>query len=186
MHSALYAPMAETAPHPFDDDVDAELLDVMRARKPLDFYIVDAELNVILRRGDNMGIFADRLPDYIHRAARELLDSKPGDTAVVPLRRDLALRMLRVYSGAGTRYALFLEPYHARDFILAAVRRYSLTVREGTVLDLVLRGMSTSDIATRLSITEGTVHQHVKNLGAKVGVTKRNAIVATILGMVAA
>ena len=186
MHTALYAPKVESAARQFDDNFDAELLDVVRARKPLDFYIVDAELNVLLRRGNNMGDVPERLPDYIHRAARELLDTNPGDSGVVPLRRDLALRMLRVYSGAGTRYALFLEPYHARDFILAAVKRYSLTLREGTVLDLILRGTSTSDIAARLSITDGTVQQHVKNLGSKVGVTKRNAIVATILGMVAA
>jgi DNA-binding NarL/FixJ family response regulator len=133
-----------------------------------------------------MGVEAQRLPDHIYRAARELLDSGPGDSAVIPVQRDLALRMLRVYSGAGTRYALFLEPYHARDFVLAAVRRYALTRREGTVLELVMRGTSTSNIARRLDIAEGTVHQHVKNLGGKIGVTKRNAIVATILGLVAA
>ena len=186
MHATPHALAAGTAERQFADHLETELLDVVRARRPLDFYIVDADLTVHLRRGDNMGAFADRLPDYIHRAARELLDSNPGDTAVVPLRRDLALRMLRLYSGAGTRYALFLEPYHARDFIVAAVKRYELTLREGTVLDLVLRGTSTTDIAARLHITEGTVHQHVKNLGAKVGVTKRNAIVATVLGMLAA
>jgi len=163
-----------------------ELLDVARAHEPLDFYIVDAEFNVLLRHGNNMSAFPDRLPGYIDRAAREMLDADTGDGNVVPLRRDLALRMLRVYSGAGKRYALFLEPYHAHDFIVAAVKRYSLTVREGTMLDLILRGTSTSDIATRLSISDGTVQQHVKNLGAKVGVTTRNAIVATILGMVAA
>ena len=186
MHSTLYKPVDKAADSGFADALDAELLDVVRARKPLDFYIVDAELVVHLRRGENMGSQANRLPDDIYRAARELLDSEPADTAVVPVRRDLALRMLRVYSGAGKRYALFLEPYHARDFVLAAVKRYVLTLREGTVLDLILRGTSTSDIAERLTITEGTVHQHVKNLGAKIGVTKRNAIVATVLGLLAA
>jgi len=186
MHTALYKPSEKIAVRRFSDSLEPDLLDVVRARKPLDFYIVDADLTVLLRRGDNMGASADRLPDDVHRAARELLDSKPGDTGVIPVRRDLALRLLRVYSGGPTRYALFLEPYQARDFVLAAVKRYTLTLREGTVLDLVLRGTSTSDIAERLHITEGTVHQHVKNLGAKVGVTKRNAIVATVLGLVAA
>jgi DNA-binding CsgD family transcriptional regulator len=186
MHSTLYKPVVRSDESEFTDSLDAELLDVVRSRKPLDFYIVDAELNVHLRRGDNMGPRADRLPDDIYRAARALLDTKPTDTAVVPVRRDLALRMLRVHSGAGRRYALFLEPYHARDFVLAAVKRYLLTLREGTVLDLILRGTSTGDIAARLSIAEGTVHQHVKNLGAKIGVTKRNAIVATVLGLIAA
>ncbi|MEA2784893.1 MAG: Bacterial regulatory protein luxR family [Candidatus Eremiobacteraeota bacterium] len=186
MHAALYKPVVDTVAGEFTDNLDEELLDVVRARKPLDFYIVDAELNVHLRRGDNMGPRADRLPDHIYRAARALLDAEFTDTAVVPVRRDLALRVLRVYSGSGVRYALFLEPYLARDFVLAAVKRYVLTLREGTVLDLILRGTSTGDIAERLGITEGTVHQHVKNLGGKIGVTKRNAIVATVLGLVAA
>jgi len=186
MHSTLYKPIVKTAESRFSDVVEDELLDVVRARKPLDFYIVDADLKVHLRRGDNTGVHADRLPADIHRAARELLDSEPADSALIPVRRDLALRMVRVYSGGRKRYALFLEPYHARDFVLAAVKRYVLTLREGTVLDLIMRGTSTNDIATRLSITEGTVHQHVKNLGAKIGVTKRNAIVATVLGLAAA
>ena len=186
MHGALYQPVVKIAERDFTDDLDTELLDIVRARKPLDFYIVDDQLHVHLRRGDNTAAGADRLPPDIHRAARELLDSGPSDTAVAPVRRDLALRMLRVHSGAGKRYALFLEPYHGRDFVLAAVKRYVLTLREGTVLDLILRGTSTGDIAQRLGITEGTVHQHVKNLGAKIGVTKRNAIVATVLGLVAA
>ena len=186
MHAALYKPTVDTVAGEFTDNLDEELLDVVRARKPLDFYIVDDQLHVHLRRVDNASAGSDRLPDDIHRAARELLDSEPADSAVVPVRRDLALRMLRVHSGAGKRYALFLEPYHARDFVLAAVKRYVLTLREGTVLDLILRGTSTGDIAERLGITEGTVHQHVKNLGAKIGVTKRNAIVATVLGLVAA
>ena len=166
--------------------IEADLLDVIRARRPLDFYIVDADLNVHLRRGDNMGAADDGLPEYIRAAARELLSTPRGDSTVVPVRRDLALRLLRLHTGGPVRYALFLEPYHARDFVLAAVKRFGLTLREGTVLDFILRGTATIDIAARLSITEGTVHQHVKNLGAKVGVTKRNAIVATVLGLAAA
>ncbi len=186
MHASLYMPAATTAARDFADSVEADLLDVVRSRKPLDFYIVDGDLNLLMRGPANLNAPVDQLPDDVRVSARELLDSHPGDTAVIPVRRDLALRLLRLYSGGGIRYALFLEPYHARDFVLAAVKRYSLTLREGTILDLVLRGTSTTDIAARLGITEGTVHQHVKNLGAKVGVTRRNAIVATVLGLVAA
>ena len=186
MPVALCKPVAKSREGPLADVVETALLDVMRARKPLDFYIVDADLNVYLRHGDNIGAGSDPLPDEIRMAAQELLDANPGDSAVIPVRRDLALRMLRLYTGARPRYALFLEPYRARDFVIAAVKRYALTLREGTVLDLVLRGMSTSDIAARLTITDGTVHQHVKNLGGKIGVTKRNAIVAKVLGLFAA
>ena len=35
-------------------------------------------------------------------------------------------------------------------------------------------------------MTDGTVQQHVENLGGKVGVTKRNAIVAKVLASASA
>lgn len=165
---------------------DARLLETVLARKTPDFYIVDRELNVHLRRGDSIVSANERLPDYIAAAVKPLLDSSTFDSAVVPVRRDLALRVLRLHGTDESRYALFLEPYRGRDLVEAAVKKFTLTLREGAVLDLVLRGASTSEIAASLHITDGTVHQHVKNLGAKVGVTRRSAIVATVLGLIAA
>jgi DNA-binding CsgD family transcriptional regulator len=164
---------------------DARLLEIVLARKTPDFCIVDRDLNVHLCRGDSMTSANERLPDFIVAAVKPLLASSTFDSAVVPLRRDLALRVMRLH-GDDSRYALFFEPYRGRDLVEAAVKKFALTLREGAVLDLVLRGASTSEIAASLHITDGTVHQHVKNLGAKVGVTRRNAIVATVLGLSAA
>jgi DNA-binding CsgD family transcriptional regulator len=164
---------------------DARLLETVLARKTPDFYIIDRDLNVHLRRGEAMTSANERLPDVIVAAVKPLLESATFDAAVVPVRRDLALRVMRLHGG-DTRYALFFEPYRGRDIVEAAVKKFSLTLREGAVLDLVLRGESTSEIAASLHITDGTVHQHVKNLGAKIGVTRRNAIVATVLGLIAA
>jgi DNA-binding NarL/FixJ family response regulator len=167
---------------------EARLLEVVQARRGPDFYIVDAKLNVHLRRGDGEGPRGVRnLPLDIAEAVRGIVQSvEYGDKTVTAVRRDLAVRVQRLYGGPEPRYAIFLEPYRARDFVQAAVKRYALTSREGTILDLVMRGTPTSEIASRLHIVETTVHQHVKNLGAKVGVTKRNAIVATVLGLAAA
>jgi DNA-binding CsgD family transcriptional regulator len=167
---------------------EARLLEVVLARKAPNLYIVDGELNVHLRLA-NGGCSTDehQLPRDIAVAVKRILDSPHrGDMSVTAVRRDLAVRVQRLYGGPEPRYALFLEPYRGRDFVGAAVKRYALTSREGAVLDLVLRGTPTSQIASRLKIVETTVHQHVKNLGAKVGVTKRNAIVATVLGLIAA
>jgi DNA-binding CsgD family transcriptional regulator len=167
---------------------EARLLEVVLARQAPDFYVVDGALNVHLRRGDGDGPRGVRqLPLDIALAVQRVLDSDDrGDMTVTAVRRDLAVRVQRLYGGPEPRYAIFLEPYRSRDFVQAAVKRYALTTREATILDLVLRGTPTSEIASRLNIVETTVHQHVKNLGAKVGVTKRNAIVATVLGLVAA
>jgi DNA-binding NarL/FixJ family response regulator len=180
----------DSTPHAFECQTagggTARLLDVVLARKPLNFYVIDDDLTVHLRRGDEAGISGDRLPDDLRSAVRTLFASATGDTAVIPVRQDMALRMLRLYGGPKPRYALFLEPFRTRDFLQSAVTRFALTRREGTILDLVVRGTSTNEIAARLSITEATVHQHVKNIGSKVGVTKRNAIVATVVGLNAA
>jgi DNA-binding CsgD family transcriptional regulator len=165
---------------------DARLLETVLARKTPDFYIIDRDLKVHLRRGDAMTTANERLPHDIAAAVKPVLSSTTFDSAIVPLHRDLALRVMRLHGGDDTRYALFFEPYRGRDVVEAAARKFSLTVREGAVLDLVLRGASTSEIAASLHITDGTVHQHVKNLGAKIGVTRRNAIVATVLGLIAA
>jgi DNA-binding NarL/FixJ family response regulator len=165
---------------------EARLLETVLARKAPDFYIVDADLNVHLRGGEEAHVGIERLPEDVRVAVKQLLESEPLDSAVVAVRRDLAMRVLRLHGTIETRYALFFEPYRGRDLIDQAVKRFGLTSREGAVLDLVLRGAPTSEIAERLHITDGTVHQHIKNLGAKIGVTRRNAIVATVLGLVAA
>jgi DNA-binding NarL/FixJ family response regulator len=166
---------------------EARLLEVVLARTAPDFYIIDRQLNVHLRRWDgNVSTDERQLPQDIAAAVKRVFETEHGESSVAAVRRDLAVRVQRLYGGPEPRFGLFIEPYRARDFVQAAVKRYDLTSREGVVLDLVLRGTPTSEIAARLHIVETTVHQHVKNLGAKVGVTKRNAIVATVLGLLAA
>jgi DNA-binding CsgD family transcriptional regulator len=179
-------PAARTFERRIAGSGDARLLENVLARKSPHFYIVDENLNVHLRSGDGLEMRTEPLPDDIHAAVKQLFDTQRFDSAVVPVRRDLALRVLRLHGALGTRYALFLEPYRGRDLVELAVKRFALTSREGAVLDLVLRGAPTSEIAAQLHITDGTVHEHIKNLGAKVGVTRRNEIVATVLGLAAA
>jgi DNA-binding NarL/FixJ family response regulator len=186
MPSLQYEPATRTFERRIAGTGDARLLETVLARKSPNFYIIDANLNVHLRSGEELHTRTERLPDDMAAAVKQLLDSQPSDSAVIAVRRDLALRVLRLHGATETRYALFLEPYRGRDLVDSAIQRFALTSREGAVLDLLLRGAPTSEIAARLHITDGTVHQHIKNLGAKVGVTRRNAIVATVLGLAAA
>ncbi len=172
---------------------DARLLESVLARTSPEFYVIDAQLNVHLRAGGHDRSErahpgdAERLPADVRAAVEHLLAAQPTcESAVVPLRRDLALRVLRLHGKGDARYALFFERFRGRDLIASAVERFALTSREAAVLDLVMRGVPTSQIAARLKIVDGTVHQHIKNLGAKIGVTRRNAIVATVLGITAA
>ena len=53
-----------------------------------------------------------------------------------------------------------------------------LSEREIQVLRLVAAGMTNHAIATQLYISERTVHRHVSNIFAKIGVNLRTAAVA--------
>jgi DNA-binding NarL/FixJ family response regulator len=52
-------------------------------------------------------------------------------------------------------------------------RAVCLSLREREVLVLVARAMSNRQIASRLSITEGTVKRHLRNIFGKLGATSR-------------
>lgn len=56
-----------------------------------------------------------------------------------------------------------------------------LTARETAVLQLIARGKSNKEIATALTITEGTVKGHVNNILSKLGVNDRTGAVTTAL-----
>jgi two-component system NarL family response regulator len=56
-----------------------------------------------------------------------------------------------------------------------------LSGREQQVLELVVKGQSNKEIATRLDITEATVKGHVTNILSKLGVTDRTQAAITAL-----
>jgi DNA-binding NarL/FixJ family response regulator len=60
----------------------------------------------------------------------------------------------------------------------AAAKRAGLTGREVEILSLVAEGLSNRQIAERLVVSEHTVHRHLANLYAKLGVSSRAAAVA--------
>ena len=59
--------------------------------------------------------------------------------------------------------------------VAAAAGRWRLTGRELEVLSLVADGLSNAMVAQRLVISEHTVHRHIANIFAKLGVSTRAA-----------
>jgi ATP/maltotriose-dependent transcriptional regulator MalT len=64
----------------------------------------------------------------------------------------------------------------------ASARSIGMTAREIEVLSLVARGLSNREIAERLVVSEHTVHRHLANIYARLGVSSRAAAVAVASG----
>jgi DNA-binding CsgD family transcriptional regulator len=62
-------------------------------------------------------------------------------------------------------------------------KQVQLTPREREVLAWVARGKTNAEIA-RLLWLAGTVHKHLENVYAKLGVSTRTAAVARFLGLI--
>lgn len=67
------------------------------------------------------------------------------------------------------------------DDLAGVFSRYNLTVREVEVVEYVMRGLSSAEIAARLSITEHTVNTHVRNILRKFNLSSRKLLVAKLL-----
>jgi DNA-binding CsgD family transcriptional regulator len=62
------------------------------------------------------------------------------------------------------------------------MRAWRLTRREREVARLVIDGLSTEDIAAALFISVHTVRDHLKTMFGKVGVSRRQDLVAVLTG----
>jgi len=90
---------------------------------------------------------------------------------------------LRSAGGEGHISVIFemAQPAEVAPLIMQA---YELTKREGEVTQCVLRGWTTSEIATRLHISQHTVQDHLKAIFEKVSVNSRGELAASLFRMV--
>jgi DNA-binding CsgD family transcriptional regulator len=141
-------------------------------------YVIDGDGEIVLR-----GAAIASLSDDGHRVARRLLAAaRDDDEMQLGLSHgDGVLRVVPLVGASGAHCVLFVERIAQRDPLAAAVQRYDLTARERSVLALLLRGASTSEMASELAIAETTIITHVRNIGCKMNATKRREIVATVL-----
>jgi DNA-binding CsgD family transcriptional regulator len=80
-------------------------------------------------------------------------------------------------SGGFGETIIVIEPVGPRELAWLQTAAYGLTAREREVVELVVRGASTRQIAERLFITEDTVQDHLSHVFDKVGVRGRRALV---------
>lgn len=78
------------------------------------------------------------------------------------------------------RVAIVIDPAPAPDIAPLIAEAYGLTRRENELAVLVLRGLSTAEIAGCLHISSYTVQDHLKSIFQKIGVSSRGELAATL------
>ncbi|MGD9571471.1 MAG: LuxR C-terminal-related transcriptional regulator [Thermoleophilia bacterium] len=114
-------------------------------------------------------------------------------TARSPSRDDPAFARVRTLDGRwvmlhgalldgepGHRVAVIVEPAHPGRISPLLMAAYGLTAREKDVARLVLRGLSTAEIADELFLSPHTVQQHLKSVFEKTGVRSRRELVGGV------
>jgi DNA-binding NarL/FixJ family response regulator len=119
----------------------------------------DADLFDALRAGASGYLLQDTNPERLPAIVRGVLH---GEAA---LSRRLAARVIAEFRARSRR----------RELAMADAPAVTLTGRESEVLDLLLEGLDTGEIARRLFIAPGTVRTHVAAVLRKLHVRDREA-----------
>ena len=131
---------------------------------------------------------AEPLPPHVYVLATHVAASPERRPARVRVRAAdgtwavIRAAALTTASQVPAGYAVTLEAAPADDLAPLLMRAWRLTSREREVARLVIDGLSTEDIATALFISVHTVRDHLKMIFGKMGVNRRQDMVAALTG----
>ncbi len=125
------------------------------------------------------------LPEPLRAAVRAAVASwdadGPAESVIEPL-PEVVLRVSRLSGATQSLIAVFCENRARRDDLAYAAQLFGLCKRELEVLELVLRGFRSSEIADELMIAEGTVQDYFKQLLRKTDSKNRTEMLTRVLG----
>jgi DNA-binding CsgD family transcriptional regulator len=185
--------MTNSVPHWLADDFDPDR--VLGLREQPCFALAD-------ERGVIVGDFVGHAE--AHREYAELLGrgrSEPSNMLAVAIRTTFAewtgseareafvffmttsiIARIMPLSGPAHLAAISLERVTYREMASGAMTRYGISKRESDIVKGLFAGLSSSDMAKELKISEMTVQGHVKRILAKTKSKTRTEMVAKLLG----
>ena len=81
-----------------------------------------------------------------------------------------------------TRVLLTLEVLVPRTKSYRRLKQFSLTARETSVVECLLKGYSTQEIAESMAVKKQTVKEHIKHIMEKTNTTTRTGIIVALAG----
>ena len=165
------------------------------------FLLLDSSLNVVAFNQEALQVFA--FPEKIERLrypAQFLADKVR--TVLVNHRDAEHVTFIKIYKSGMRRYTCRAfrldgdDHTHARHWTALLVERYSaaiwtvpelaqqfdLTAREQQVVELLLQGMTSKEIATRMNISPNTVKAFLRLVMVKMDVSTRSGILGKMVG----
>lgn len=94
----------------------------------------------------------------------------------------LVISAARLDGAATGHIAITIEKARTADVLPLLMQAYGLSPRERQIVPLVLDAHSTRDVAAALYISQHTVHDHLKSIFRKVGVSSRTQLASRLLG----
>jgi DNA-binding CsgD family transcriptional regulator len=165
------------------------------------FILVDSSLNPIASNVEAVQILSfPNKPERIKQLPVFLADRVR--TALVNHHAQGALQFVKEYKSGKRRYvcrcfrfdcsvrngsqaalALLLERSSSGNLLLEEVSdQFDLTHRERETVELLLQGLTSKEIATRMAISPNTVKAFLRLVMVKMGVSTRSGIVGRIVG----
>jgi DNA-binding CsgD family transcriptional regulator len=136
---------------------------------------------------DELSAGPDALPASVLAVAAAALHRESPLDVEVPMARVLSrtgawivLHGAPLLSDGVRRVAVIIEPANPDRILPLLMSAYGLTEREKQVVGLVLQGLATRQIASRLFVSTNTVQQHLTRIFEKVGVRSRGDLVARL------
>lgn len=124
----------------------------------------------------------DRLPRRLARLIAEYASAPPAGEATLAFVSDTVVMSVMGFEGGDELFVCSLWRYERQEPIEGARSRYSLTKREVQLLERILRGESSNEIARILSLATSTVEWHTKRLLVKTKSQNRTQLASRVLG----